>query len=559
MKHLKISRKIALLLCVLLLVNGAVIGKLVNSMSYINDGASNIAKNLLPSVEAMGNINAEISVFRRYQLRHLLETDLAKMQKTEENQVKSAQKLEEALQAYDPLIRSEQERALVDEFKASWAAFLAQNPKAVELSRAQQKEAATHLVLEEMFRNFDAAKNTIDKIIKLKHEAADAASARGSEIYARERLAALTAFIICILLSFGTIILLTRFVATPIKSLKDYMRVLQAGDYDQEVPMTERKDEVGEMAVSIQSFRESLIANRAMELQQKEETKRKLARQEKVDALVREFDAAASIAVSSVAAAATELSQTASDMAAIATQTSQQAGGVAAASNQTSSTVQGVAAAIEEMSASVKEIAAQVASSSAIVKEASCEAETASSVSAQMLEASRSISSIAAIIDGIASQINLLALNATIESARAGDAGKGFAVVASEVKNLAGQTTKATEDIRKQLEGVQAMAESVSQALVKLGSSVQKVNGVSSGIAAAVEEQTAVTQEISANMNVAASGVQQINTNIAGIQDATGNTSAATQQILSASGSLSEQAEQLSAQVRSFLDAIKAA
>ncbi len=353
---------------------------------------------------------------------------------------------------------------------------------------------------------------------------------------------------------------LARFgIANPITAIVALLQKLAEGILDIDISGTDRKDEVGDIAKTARIFKDNALERRRMEAQEKVEVQRKLDRQERVDKLVSDFDIASSAAVNTVASAATELSQTAADMSRVATQTNQQAVEVAAASNQTSGTVQTVAAAAEEMSSSVKEISSQVSKSNSNIREALEETKSANAISMQMLEAARSITSVTELIENIAAQINLLALNATIESARAGDAGKGFAVVASEVKSLAGQTTKATVDIRQQLDNLGQMAENVAAALVKLSISVEKVNETSGSIAAAVEEQTAVTQEIATNMNTTASAVDQINNNIGGIQKSTETTSAATQQILSASGMLSQQAEDLNMQVRAFLDSIKAA
>jgi methyl-accepting chemotaxis protein len=192
--------------------------------------------------------------------------------------------------------------------------------------------------------------------------------------------------ILSLVISLAITLLLTRNIATPIQQLKDYMGVLQSGDYEQDVPMADRKDEIGDMALSIQSFRKSLIQNREMEVLQRQETQRKLERQQRVDQLVSEFDIAASGAVSSVAAAATELAQTAQDMTQVATNTNKQALGVAAASSQTAGTVQSVAAAVEEMSSSVKEISNQISKSSAMVGNASEEAREATATSNTMLD-----------------------------------------------------------------------------------------------------------------------------------------------------------------------------
>jgi PAS domain S-box-containing protein len=346
----------------------------------------------------------------------------------------------------------------------------------------------------------------------------------------------------------------TKSVQTILRSRISYLdsrlSSIAGGNFTTEVAVG--NDELQPILTTVKALQAKLAFG---ELEKKELERDKVIMMHK---LADDFESAVSGAVSSVAAAATELSQTAIDMTNVASKTNEQVVGVAAASNQTAGTVQTVAAAAEEMSASVKEISSQVSKSTMNVREALEETKSANVISTQMLEAARSISSVTDLIENIAGQINLLALNATIESARAGDAGKGFAVVASEVKNLAGQTAKATEDIRQQLGNLGQMAENVAAALVKVSGSVERVNETSGSIASAVEEQTAVTQEIATNMNTTASAVDQINNNIGGIQKSTESTSAATQQILSASSMLSKQAEDLNLQVNSFLNFIRA-
>ena len=127
-------------------------------------------------------------------------------------------------------------------------------------------------------------------------------------------------------------------------------------------------------------------------------------------------------------------------------------------------------------------------------------ASEANQSAASLISATEDMDNIVQVINKIASQINLLALNATIEAARAGEAGKGFAVVASEVKELATQTTEATQQISKEIGSVQNVSESVGTILQTVSSSISDINEKVTEIAAAVEEQTAVTQEISENM-----------------------------------------------------------
>jgi len=129
------------------------------------------------------------------------------------------------------------------------------------------------------------------------------------------------------------------------------------------------------------------------------------------------------------------------------------------------------------------------------------------------------------VITSIAHQTNLLALNATIEAARAGEAGKGFAVVANEVKELAKKTAKATDDISRKINTIQVDTKSAVQAIGTISEVINEINGISSTIATAVEEQNATTNEMARNVNEAAQGSVEITTNIAGVSEAAASTS----------------------------------
>ncbi|MBL8644652.1 MAG: methyl-accepting chemotaxis protein, partial [Rhodospirillaceae bacterium] len=159
----------------------------------------------------------------------------------------------------------------------------------------------------------------------------------------------------------------------------------------------------------------------------------------------------------------------------------------------------------------------------------------------------------------IAEQTNLLALNATIEAARAGEAGKGFAVVASEVKNLATQTSKATDEIGGQIAGVQSATKASVDAIERIFETIEKVNGIATTIASAVEEQGAATKEIARNIEQAASGTKEVSSNIAGVTQAAGETGQVSAQVLEAAKELARQSTTLRSEVDTFLVDIKAA
>jgi len=216
----------------------------------------------------------------------------------------------------------------------------------------------------------------------------------------------------------------------------------------------------------------------------------------------------------------------------------QEATEAAAAANQASGNVQAVAAGAEELSASVSEISRQVSHAREISARAVEQAGRTNEIVSGLSSAAQRIGDVVQLITNIAAQTNLLALNATIEAARAGEAGKGFAVVATEVKSLASQTAKATEEIHAHIGSVQTSTVGAVAAIDQMGSTIKSLNEISTAIAAAVEEQTAVTSEVSANMRGASQGVEAISQSMNAIARSTADIDEAAKNVRAASRSV---------------------
>jgi len=357
----------------------------------------------------------------------------------------------------------------------------------------------------------------------------------------------------------ATVIIVIINVIRPLEKITYMINELSSGHYETEVIFQDRNDEIGDISRAVQIFKDNKIASDKLEETQRQERISKQRRAEKIEVLVNGFEETAANVIQTVSSAATELYENAQVMLSTVTDANKSSANVASSAEQTSSNVKAVAAASEQLSASTTEISSQVSKTSRVVSESVHKGKMADSTTESLSNATSKIGEVVELIQGIAEQINLLALNATIESARAGDAGKGFAVVANEVKNLAGQTSSATEEIAGLIHDVQSSSKEVIDVLRSFREGVESIDEYTSGIAAAIEQQSNTTTEINSNMQTAATGVATVSNDISSINKSTNEANTSSGLVLDASQTLSKQAETLSQEVSSFLTQIKTA
>ena len=351
---------------------------------------------------------------------------------------------------------------------------------------------------------------------------------------------------------------ISRSVAKPIADITRVTEAVAAGDASISVPFSERSDEIGALARSIGVFQRAMRSNEELNRTVRGDAEMRTQRQEQMSNEISRFSAEVEATLAELGRISDQMLAASTQLASAADAASAKTASAAAASSEASSNVRDIASAADELSASVNEIDRQVAQSNAIATKAVNEAGRTNLAVKELDEAAGRIGDVVKLITGIAEQTNLLALNATIEAARAGEAGRGFAVVAGEVKALAGQTSRATEEISTQIAGMQRATVRSIEAITAIEHIIREIGDISGAIAAAVTEQGAATAEIARSVEIAAKRTVETAEGVNLVGTATEDTRASAGAVKTVADDLGSVAGRIRGQVDAFFQRLSA-
>jgi methyl-accepting chemotaxis protein len=412
--------------------------------------------------------------------------------------LEAVQSLQNVLKGTHEQWMTPEQKAIMAEIRQVWEAVFANDDKIVAVLKKNSPTSAGDAV-----KILNGASNDLfgkltvstDKLVasvnKVRADAnKDAENTAQTVLYATI-IAAVAGLALGVALALWT----SRLIVTPVRRVRDLLGKMADGDLTEAVTVDSR-DEIGEMSSALERMRMSMR-----------------------DTVAHIVDTSGTLATSSQ-----HLTEVSGSMAASAQEMSVQANVVSETADLVSRNVQTVASGSEEMGSSIGEISHNANEAVSVAAQAVEVAAGTTSTMSKLGDSSAQIADVVKVITSIAEQTNLLALNATIEAARAGEAGKGFAVVASEVKDLAQETARATEDISRRVQAIQADTAGAVEAIAEISTIIGRINDYQLTIASAVEEQSATTGEITRSVAEAATGSSEIASNIAGVAAAAATT-----------------------------------
>jgi len=481
----------------------------VLKLSAVNDQSSEVVHNWMPSVAAVMTLATGVSDLRLGDYQLVLAVDPQEVQQAQKSIDQASAELLKTEATYVKLISSPEEKALWDNFKQDWTAYLAEHQDIVKLVKDGQNDAVKSGLVVRSQQLFAHANDTLDKLVALNTRGGNAAGAEVDSIYASSRWAILVVVALAVVVGMAMALYVAQVISRPVHETARVLQAVSEGDLTQTI-QSDRRDEMGQMQRALASMIDSFSTTVSQ---------------------VR-------TGADSVAIASVEIANGNSDLSA---RTEAQA-----------SSLEQTAASVEQMSGTVRTNADNARQANQLASSASDVATRGGEVVGQVVStmngiqaSSKKIADIIGVIDGIAFQTNILALNAAVEAARAGEQGRGFAVVAGEVRSLAQRSAQAAREIKT------LISDSVEQ--INAGSDLVSAAGSTiSDVVMQVRKVTDLVGEIAHASTEQSQGIAQINQAITQLDQATQQNAALVEESMAAAESLRTQAQALAKSVSVF-------
>jgi methyl-accepting chemotaxis protein len=512
--NLRIGKRLGLAFGTIILLLGLVSATGWLQIRHIGGNLNDVVTNVVPSLQILADLKETVQKIRRFEYRHVVAAE-SDMGKEEESARKASEFFEKTLKSYEPLIADDTDRQNYENLKKSWESYVKSRAALFAMSHASAKDKSKHEAVQAFLQKGDSTK-TFDSVqeglsalwaynVKLAATAeADGGKAISSAVWILFGLSAV-AILIGVLFAWT----ITRSITSPMSKAIEVAKRVADGDLNAKIEVS-GKDEVANLMRELDKMvgsLQSVIAN-------------------------------VQVASDQIATASNEIAQGNTDLS-------------ARTENQASS--------LQETAASMEQITGTVKQSADNARQAQQLAATASEVAAKggavvgevvttmdsITEASKKISDIIGVIDGIAFQTNILALNAAVEAARAGEQGRGFAVVAGEVRTLAQRSAQAAKEIKTLIGDSVSKVDAGSRLVADAGSTMDEIVSQVKRVTDLIGEITAATIEQSG-------GIEQVNQAVTQLDETTQQNAALVEQSAAAAASLKDQAFRLTESIAVF-------
>jgi methyl-accepting chemotaxis protein len=501
-KDLKISTRLILgfgAMALLIVLMGIISLVKINA---VNTSFEEVVSEHYPKILLLQSSKDELNIIARAMRNTILLSQPEDIKKELDRIVTASNNVGENLKKLEPKVRSDKGKALLARITEKRTQYVTLRVKLNDLLLAGQADEAKTLLMADIRTVQNAYFGMLDEMIRHEEDAMQAAKVVVEAAITNTQLttwsAGSLALLVAALMGWSIIRAITR----PINQAVEISRAVAAGNLSLHID-AQGNNETGQLLTALKDMQVSLA---------------------KVVHNVRQGS-------ESVATASAEIAQGNNDLSA---RTEQQA-----------SALEETAASMEQLSATVKQNADSARQANQLAMSASTVAVSGGEVVGQVVEtmkgindASRKISDIISVIDGIAFQTNILALNAAVEAARAGEQGRGFAVVASEVRSLAGRSAEAAKEIKSLINASVERVEQGTHLVDQAGTTMAEV--VSS-----IKRVTDLMGEISAASNEQSQGVSQVGEAVTQMDQVTQQNAALVEEMAAAASSLKSQAQDL--------------